>query len=255
MEVQTRPEPPESRPASPEPARPQVSPWRKFLASPASWIIAGLNVAVFLWVESRGRTTDGATLLRFGALERYHVWAGEYWRLVTSMFLHIGPVHLLWNVYAMPSWCAVVERRVGTWRFVLAYFVAGIGASATSLLGHHVLAAGASGAGFGMIGVTLVLAFVGLGSWKAFLADAGVKYSLVMTAIWVALGFTVMPMDNFAHLGGLVFGLAIGWLLAPRSAPRRVVIALWIAFAVLFTGTVVAACYPRDKDFKIETKP
>jgi len=238
-----------------EPPRPQVSVWQKFLASPATWIIAGLNIAVFLWVESKGSTTNGATLLKYGALERYHVWAGEYWRLVTAMFLHIGPIHLLWNVYAMPSWCAAVERSVGPWKFLLAYFVTGVGASAASLLGHHVVGAGASGAGFGMIGVTLVLVFRRLGAWKSFFADPGVKQSLIMIAIWVGLGFTIMNMDNFAHLGGLVFGLAVGGLLTARNSAPKKLMALWIAFAVIFTGTVVAACYPRAPVTTVEDRP
>ena len=228
------------------PPGPAPSLWDRFVASPATWIIAGVNILVFIWAESSvGRTQDTRVLIRVGALERCLVWQGEYWRLVSAMFLHIGVIHLLWNVWALPSWCAVVERSVGTGRFLIAYFAAGIGASAVSAIGHHAVAAGASGAGFGMIGFVLVLLFAVRGSWKRFFEDPNVRNSLVMIAIWVALGFTIMNMDNFAHLGGLAFGILIGWRFVARPARPGTGIALWILVGAIWLGTVAWAVYPR----------
>lgn len=224
---------------------PAPSLWARFIASPATWIIAGLNILVFVWAESVGRTTDVRVLMRVGALERYLVWQGEYWRLVTAMFLHIGIIHLLWNVWALPSWCAVVERSMGTGRFLIAYFASGIGASAVSVIGHYTVAAGASGAGFGMIGFVLVLLFAAHGGWKRFLEDRNVRNSLVMIALWVVLGFTIMRMDNFAHLGGLAFGCLFGWRFVTRTSSRGSAVALWILVIAIWIGTVAWAVYPR----------
>jgi rhomboid protease GluP len=91
-------------------------------------------------------------LIAAGALERSQVWAGQWWRLLTAVFLHIGLIHLLANSLFGFSWCRVVERVLGHGRFLALYLVAGLGASASSLLAHDVISAGASGALFGMIG-------------------------------------------------------------------------------------------------------
>src|SRR6478672_1717596 len=88
-------------------------------ASPITFAILVINVAWFLWAEHHGSTETNAVLLRFGAVEPIHVWTGEYWRVASYMFLHIGWVHLLWNSYAGFSICAGVERALGQRRFLL----------------------------------------------------------------------------------------------------------------------------------------
>jgi len=221
------------------PRQPSIK--EKFLASPATWIISAANIIVFLVAESYGPTTNTDILLRFGASERSHVWSGEYWRFVTPMFLHIGAIHLLLNTYILFGWCRQVERAVGTWRFVLAYLATGIAATAVSLLFHDVIAAGASGAGFGIVGVTLVLLYRRLGSWEAFISNPGVKTTLFFVSIWLFIGFTALPMmDNWAHLGGLIFGFAFGWI----YSLRRKQFAFLPILSVFLATTVVLAAYP-----------
>jgi Rhomboid family len=78
-------------------------------------------VIVFVLAERSGSTTRSATLLRFGAAWRVLVWQGEYWRLATSMFLHIGVIHLLWNGYYGFRLSTQVERAIGSGRFVALY--------------------------------------------------------------------------------------------------------------------------------------
>src|SRR6185295_18315360 len=114
-------------------------------ASPITFAIAAINVAVFGWVESHGSTLDIGTLLRFGANERMHVVSGEWWRLGSYMFLHIGWVHLLWNTYASIGWSTTVEKALGRLRFVGVYLLAGLGAGCVSALAQHAVSAGASG--------------------------------------------------------------------------------------------------------------
>src|SRR5208283_4179562 len=98
--------------------------------------ICAINVVVFFVMETHGGTMNPSNLVRFGALERSHVWAGEYFRLVTPMFIHIGWMHLGWNTYALVGWCSPVERVLGRFRFALTYLVTGMGACAVSLLAH-----------------------------------------------------------------------------------------------------------------------
>ena len=222
----------------------------RLLESPVIWFITALNLGIFGIAWSRGEMVGGdltrETLLAFGANARYHIWSGEYWRLLSAVFLHVGVIHLLWNTWAMFGWCAGVERTVGSAWFTFAYLSTGIGASAVSVLSHHVISAGASGAGFGMISVTLSMLYRRAGSWEAFMANPFVKQVLVNTAIWVAIGFTaVAAMDNYAHLGGFAFGIPCGLLVESRRGRKR---SAWFvalaAYILVWGGVVVAACIP-----------
>lgn len=225
-EVQNVAPPP--KPPSPAPLR-----W-----TPLTVLIAVANAAVFLVAEAHGSTTDTETLLRFGASERSQIWEGEVWRLITATFLHIGWIHLLWNTYVLFLLCRGVERLFGSWRFGLAYLLTGIGASAVSVLCHDAVSAGASGAGFGMIGIFFVLMFRRLGGWGPFFADKTVRLNLMLIGAWIVLGF-VVRFDNFAHLGGLSFGVLIG-ILYVRPPKRRTMLAPAV-FGLLWAGTVMSA--------------
>ncbi len=222
----------------------KVSVLERLRASPATSLLLGISVAVFVVQGSPFANVPVDVLLARGAVERYHVWGGQYWRLLTSAFLHIGLIHLAWNVINGFSWSSEVERRLGPARTVAAYLLTGVGASAVSVLGHRVVAAGSSGALFGMIGLLLALWHRQMGSWKAFLGDPVVRSNLKMVAIWFAIGLA-LPMDNFAHAGGLAFGVLLGWPLAPppgSSRARRA--AVWTGGLAILGAVVVAACRP-----------
>lgn len=215
-----------------------------FRDNPASWLVAGINVAWFLFVQAHGDTRQTDTLLRFGALERSRVWKeGESWRLLTACFLHIGWIHLIWNTYFMFGLCQFVELQLGTVRFILAYLLTGIAGSAVSLLGHRVVSAGASGAGFGMIGVQLAIYYRMLGGWNEFFSNPGIQQALTITAVWFVLGLFAIRMDNFAHGGGLLFGVLAGYALSiPPDEPRIPMIAGVVVFWIV---VVLASLNPR----------
>jgi len=207
--------------------------------SPVTFALAAINVAVFVYAESRGSTMRVPDLLRFGAVEQLHVAAGDYWRLCTSMFLHIGWMHLLWNTYASVGWCTVVESVIGKRRFFLVYVASGIGGACASALFQRVTSAGASGAMFGIIGATLALRYRVLGSAAAFVRDRFVRSNFVNMAIWTVIGLTAVRMDNFAHGGGLVVG-TLTTLAATSTRPR----AAWAASASLLAVVVTLAARP-----------
>ena len=212
----------------------------RLMKAPITSALMAINLAVFVWAERSGGTTDEGTLLRFGAVEPLHVWAGEYWRVATYMFLHIGWIHILVNSYASFGWATTLEAALGKVRFLAVYLLAGVAGGCASvisgiLFGAH-LSAGASGALFGIIGATLALRARRLESFKAFFADRPVRSTLVQLAIWIALGFQ-LHFDNAAHVGGFAAGAVMAWLFT-SSAPR----AGWVAFAVgmiaLFLGAI-----------------
>lgn len=214
--------------------------FEKVRKAPATFAISAVNVLTFLFVETPAGSVDVANLVRVGANERSHMWAGEWWRLVTPMFLHIGWLHLLWNTFALVGWCSPVERVLGWRRFLLVYLVSGIGANAASLLCHDAPgAAGASGAAFGIVAVTMALRFRVLGSWPRFVADPWVRSTAITIALWTALGFSAINMDNFAHGGGFVTGGLLG--IAIVTPVRRRLI--WSAVVIILLGGMAASTH------------
>ena len=223
------------------------------LETPASWVLPAINILWFLFIAAHGDTNNVETLIRYGATERVRIWKyGESWRLLTSCFLHVGWIHLLMNTYFMFGWCRNVEGVLGTVKFLMAYLISGIGASAVSVLGHRAVSAGASGAGFGMIGVDLMIRYRMLGNWDLFFGDPGVKSVLMSVVVWILIGiFLIRGLDNFAHVGGLIFGLLSGYALSiPEDDRFRIpvillVIAVWIG-TVLMSLTSKYARKPQD---------
>jgi rhomboid protease GluP len=179
-------------------------------------IIVDLNIAVFILMVISGvsflapTTTD---LLLWGANFRPVTLAGGEWRLLTNVFLHIGIIHLLFNMYALLYIGLLLEPHLGRLRFAAAYLLTGIAASTASLYWHDMtVSAGASGAIFGMYGVFLAMLttnFIEKSARKALL-----------TSIAVFVGYNLMNglkggIDNAAHIGGLVSGLVIGYVYYP----------------------------------------
>ncbi|CAN5348531.1 hypothetical protein BH09MYX1_BH09MYX1_64980 [soil metagenome] len=209
--------------------------------TPITFGLIAVNVVVFVLAERVGSTTEARTLLHVGAVERYHVWMGEWWRLLTPVFLHVGLWHLVWNAYASIGWSRPVERTLGPLRFLLVYALGGIAAAATSVLGHDVVSVGASGAVFAITGAALVLRYRIAGSLKRLFDDAENKRILVSMAVWALIGVW-LGLDNYAHLGGFVVGLLLtSAMTAPERASRRQTFAV---FALSFVGAVTFALRP-----------
>ena len=233
------------------PAEPSLL--QRLARSPVTALITAINIGVFVASEYfGGGTSNQSTLLRFGALEPFHVWAGEYWRLVTCMFVHVGLVHIAVNTYMSIGWSTALERALGRWRFLALYLLAGIGGSCTSVtvgfLRDPHTSAGASGALFGVVGATLALRRRQFPDNRSFLADRGVRSIAMQFGILTVIGLTVLPFDNAAHVGGLITGGVIGTLFTAR-APRNG----WLAFAVVFAALLVNTTRPwwspgDDKD-------
>lgn len=182
-----------------------------------SWSLLGLNAAIWLAMTVAGGSTDQQVLLAFGAKYGPAILAGEYWRLLFSSFLHIGLMHLGFNLYALYVLGPQVERYFGRARFLAIYLLTGVLSSATSYVISSSLAAGASGSIFGLVGA---LSAFFMHERKVFGAPGRRRLNNLVSvvAINLVIGFTVPNIDNAAHVGGLVAGLAVGWLLSPQYA-------------------------------------
>jgi rhomboid protease GluP len=197
------------------------------LAKPRwTYVMMGVNIAVFLAMTVFGaldglglngsQTSD--VLLTFGAMRNQLIAQGEYYRLLSSMFLHIGLVHLLFNSYALFILGQDVERLYGSGRFLLIYFLGGLGGSLASFVlsaDPRGVSAGASGAIFALIGASIAYFYLHRQTFGAR-GQAQLRSLLMLAGINLVFGFTIPGINNLAHMGGLLFGLALGWILAPK---------------------------------------
>lgn len=181
-------------------------------------VLLAAIIAVFLLELALGAVRNLRVLVDMGALVPTLVAEGQWWRLLSAMFLHADPFHLLLNAYALYLFGSLVESSLGTSRFAAIYFVTGLAAGATSFaFGDAVrVAVGASGAIFGLLGTWLAY------NWRRRqlrAAQANVRLALFLIAINVVFGFSVAGIDNAAHLGGLGAGVLAG--LAAEGVGRR----------------------------------
>lgn len=180
-----------------------------------SWAILALNVIVWLLMTLSGGSTDTDVLIRFGAKVPWLIAAGEYWRLGSAIFIHIGLMHLLFNGYALYSLGPQVEGLFGHARFLIIYLLSGLAGSVASYGLSESLSAGASGAIFGLIGAFAAF----LAGHRDTLGRQGQQalINILMVILFnLGLTFTVPGIDVWGHLGGLASGLILGWLLRPE---------------------------------------
>lgn len=168
-----------------------------------------------------------------GAQENAKVAAGQYWLLLSSMFLHAGWAHLAFNAYALYILGRDTESFYGSAAFTAIYFVSGLAGSAGFyLFGDTAPSVGASGAIFGLIGAEAAFFVRNRELFGAF-GRARLKNVAALLAINLVITFTIPNINMYAHLGGLVVGFllglglspsyTIGWSQDPASPVRRLI--------------------------------
>ncbi|HEY3522635.1 MAG TPA: rhomboid family intramembrane serine protease [Candidatus Limnocylindrales bacterium] len=195
---------------------------------PLTWVIIGITVVVSFaaWSGSRDFDVYGAF-----ELDKHAVAAGEYWRLFTVTLVHAPPdfgyLHLFFNMYALYLAGPIVERLYGRLVFGGFYVLCAVGASIASFVfGSDVPSVGASGAIFGLFGVILAASRIHHPmldrQGRALVGQLG-----TLIVLNLVIGFAMSSsVDNFAHVGGLLSGLWLGYLIPPGAAPT--LSSLWI---------------------------
>lgn len=221
----------------------------------SSILAYGLSLMVWgrLQQDLPGGLREGAwnvTLWTLGANTPGFVFEGEIWRLLTSVFLHGGILHLLFNSWALLTVGPLMEEIYGPRRLLALYVVTGIAASLTSSLwrlgepwGPGI---GASGAICGLIGAAAVW-----GWRRGGRVGEGIKGQMVQWAVYVLVAGFIFGFDNAAHLGGIVSGGLMGLVLQdgkPKSAAARAaweVIAWLCALLIVVSFVMVGLHYER----------
>ena len=183
-------------------------------------IFAVINIIIFALMYIIGNGSENkATLLKFGANMGMLTKNGDYYRLITCAFLHIGVVHLLCNLYSLFIIGQNIEYFFGKLKFVLIYFYSAITASLFVLIfqSDNTITAGASGAIFGLMGALLYFGY----TYRGYIGNRIISSALTVIAINLAYGFVHPGISNAAHIGGLVGGLAISYMLGIKSNENK----------------------------------
>lgn len=183
--------------------------------APCTVALIVINVAVFFIMSLFGNTEDAMFMLEHGAMfEPLITGEHEYYRIITSMFLHFGIEHLLNNMVILGALGWNLELETGKIRYLIIYLVSGIGGNLLSLyLGvssaEYAVSAGASGAIFGLMGALLYVAARNRGRMGR-ISGKGV---LFMSALSLYFGINSSGVDNAAHIGGLLCGFILAVIL------------------------------------------
>jgi rhomboid protease GluP len=193
-----------------------------------------------------GATGDVGALVMAGANLKSAVAAGEWWRLPTSIFLHVGLLHLLINMYGLWILGRLVEQMFGSVRFFAVYMTAGLaGAVASYLFGGPGLSAGASGAVFGVLGAAVVELALHRKSYPERWRRALLGNLIFLTVANVAIGFYYVAIDQSAHMGGLIAGGAVTVILSRQSpfVTAPIVRALAVALTVIGGASIAYGAF------------
>ena len=231
---------------------PNTRPW-------VSYALIGLTLLVFLGQEYGTYILHNDFLAQLGAMYGPLVTAGEYWRLITPVFLHAGEIHFAVNMYSLYAIGPALERHYGHARFLALYLIAGFSGNVFSYFfspsltnnPNQVIPAslGASTAIFGVLAAEGVLLFQNrkiLGNRSG----SALRNILIIAAMNLIIGYTIPGIDNWGHLGGIAGGLLFAWFAGPiwqveglypalRVADRREPIQIEltaILVAVFFVG-------------------
>lgn len=180
-------------------------------------LLIALNVLFFLYLEITGSSENVYFMYTKGAMSAPAVLEdGEYYRLLTAMFMHFGIRHIMNNMLVLFVLGDNLERALGHVKYLIFYLLCGIGSNWVSMMAHSTdtmtVSAGASGAIFGVVGGLLYVVTAN----KGRLEDLSTRQLVIMIFFSLYLGYTSTSVDNTAHLSGLVIGIVLAIILYHR---------------------------------------
>jgi rhomboid protease GluP len=220
---------------------------------PVTSVIIGINVIVFVAMVFSGVSLlepQNADLIRWGANTGAHTLSVQPWRMLTSNYVHVGLIHILLNMWCLWNLGALAERIFDRWTYFITYTFCGLAGSLASVSLHPTrLGAGASGAIFGLAGALISALYLGHLPVNPRALKSILKSLVTFAAYNLFFGALVPVIDNTAHVGGLITGLALGAGLAPRlTAPpdERLAWSRWIFIAA---AAVLALAFEFARHF------
>jgi membrane associated rhomboid family serine protease/Tfp pilus assembly protein PilF len=191
-------------------------------------VLFGANIAVFLAMAlASGSIIDfaGLDLRPWGANVGPLTLSGQWWRLLTYMFVHGGILHIGFNMWCLWDLGALCESLYGRWTYLCVYLLTGVAGGVASVAWNpRVLSVGASGAIFGLAGALIASFYLGEFSLPSVAIKGTLRSLLFFAAFNIFFGTMMSGVDNACHFGGLGMGLVLGALIAkfaPHDALRR----------------------------------
>lgn len=179
-----------------------------------NWVLIAVNVLYFLYLEIVGSSENAYFMYTKGAMLAPAVLRdGEYYRLLTAMFMHFGIRHIVNNMIVLFALGDNLERALGHIKYLIFYLACGVGSNWVSMMAggadSMVVSAGASGAIFGVVGGLFYAVAVNRGR----LEDLSSRQLAIMILLSLYAGFTSSGVDNVAHVSGLLIGVFLGIVL------------------------------------------
>lgn len=190
-----------------------------------------LNIIIFALMYILGDgSTDAYTLIKFGANYRDSVINGEFYRLITCAFLHIGLFHLMFNSYSLYIIGVQLESYFGKAKYLAIYLLSAISASLMSIIFSDAISAGASGAIFGLLGALLYFGY----HYRVYLGGVLKSQIIPLIILNLLFGFITDGIDNAAHIGGLIGGVLVAMAVGVPNKSEKQDIINGIIMSIIF---------------------
>ncbi len=208
-----------------------------------TYAIMGICVIIFALTYILGDgSTSNTTLINFGANFTSLTVNGDYYRLFTSMFLHIGFIHLFCNMYSLNIIGREIENFFGKIKYLIIYLLSGVcGSLLSTAFNPDTISAGASGAIFGLMGALVYFGYY----FRAYLGATMTRSIIPIVAINLLIGFLVTGVDNFAHIGGFVGGILIAMLVGVPDKSRKSSRINGLILSIIYIGFLVYLAFFR----------
>ena len=219
--------------------------------APVTRVLVGINIAVFVAMALSGVSLSEPTiaqLLKWGANFGPLSLGSQPWRMLASNYLHIGLLHILFNMWCLWDLGNLAERIFDRWTYVLTYTVCGLAGSLGSLWWHPLdVGAGASGAIFGLAGALIAALYLGRLPIPKQAVQRTLRSLMMFAGYNLFFGAVGAGIDNSAHLGGLVAGLVLGAVLAKHLTESEEVRKHWrtSVFAVAVLVLLIAFAWVK----------
>lgn len=215
--------------------------------SRASYLLIGFNILIFIFsfilTSLLPPQYSGVVPVLMGGTVSDLVFSGELWRLVTANFLHVGLMHIGFNMFALYYYGKFIENYYSSKKLFLIYMISGIGSSMFTLITVNTVSLGASGAIFGLMGVMLGNA-IRSNTYSPGL-PINVKELVPYIVVWIAVSFAIPQISGLGHLGGVVTGFFLGLLLdtantfrPSRIEDKLVQIFFWICLGIFLASYI-----------------
>ncbi len=197
---------------SSRPSRPSLN--DRIRRTPGTFALIGITLFFFLGQMLSTQLFGYDWVLEISVKSKPEILAGQFWRIISPIFVHVGITHIFVNMYSLYAIGPAVERFFGTLRFLVVYFLSGIGGVALSLAFSPSPSAGASGAIFGLLGALGTFLFIHRGLFGR-LGQQQLRQIVIVAVLNLVVGLAP-GIDQWGHVGGFITGIALAAAIGPR---------------------------------------